>query len=250
MKVVFLGVGEAFDENLANNSHVLLSQTKLLLDCGYAIPRLLWTRFPDSNFLDAIYISHAHADHYMGLPIVLARMTEEGRTRPLQIIAQPSVIEQLPSLFDHAYRHLLEESSFPIEFVHARRGRGLRLNEFTLNFALSRHVISNYAVRVDCNGRSVCYSGDGAYTDATKELYRRADLVIHETYSLEPEIEMHANVTDVMAMCEEVGVQSLAPTHFIRDLRKDKERILSYVESRAGRVRVFVPEPLEEFSFP
>ena len=33
MKIIFLGVGEAFDETLPNNSHLILSDTNLLLDC-------------------------------------------------------------------------------------------------------------------------------------------------------------------------------------------------------------------------
>lgn len=249
MKVIFLGVGEAFDERVGNNAHIVLSETKLLLDCGYAIPRLFWTHFPDPDFLDAVYISHAHADHYMGLPLVLGRMAEDERTRPLKIVSQPSVIKMLPSLINYAYRRLLKELPFPVEFLRASKGEELKLGGLSLNFASSKHVVSNYGVRVEAEGNSVCYSGDGAFTDATKELYRGADLVIHETYTLEPEMQVHANVRDVMAMCDEVGVKRLALTHLRRDVRKDMGEVMRFIESHAGRVRVLVPEPLEEFAF-
>ncbi len=56
MKVIFLGVGEACDERVPNNSHLILSDTKLLLDCGYSAPPQLWKYNPDASFLDAIYI--------------------------------------------------------------------------------------------------------------------------------------------------------------------------------------------------
>jgi ribonuclease BN (tRNA processing enzyme) len=52
-----------------------------------------------------------------------------------------------------------------------------------------------------------------------------------------------------MTMSEEVGVKRLALTHLKRSLRRDKGQILRFVESHAGRVRVLVPEPLEEFAF-
>ncbi|MEF9476067.1 MAG: hypothetical protein L0958_05190 [Candidatus Mariimomonas ferrooxydans] len=65
MEIVFLGVGEAFDETVPNNSHVVLSDTTILLDCGYSVPAQLWKYNANPSFLDAIYISHRHADHYL-----------------------------------------------------------------------------------------------------------------------------------------------------------------------------------------
>ena len=76
MKVVFIGVGEAGDENYPNNSSIILSDTKLLLDCGFAVPQQLWRYNADQDLVDAIYISHMHADHYFGIPVLLIRMLE------------------------------------------------------------------------------------------------------------------------------------------------------------------------------
>ena len=43
MKIQFVGVGEAFDETLPNNSQLLeWENTRLLIDCGYAVPHSLW----------------------------------------------------------------------------------------------------------------------------------------------------------------------------------------------------------------
>jgi len=39
MKIIFLGVGEAFDENLPNNSQLVMSgKINLLLDCDLQFP--------------------------------------------------------------------------------------------------------------------------------------------------------------------------------------------------------------------
>ncbi len=84
MKVEFVGVGEAFDETLPNNSQILQwGDSRLLIDCGYSIPHAFWKHHPDSEYLDAIYISHRHADHYFGLPSILVRMAEDGRKKKL-----------------------------------------------------------------------------------------------------------------------------------------------------------------------
>lgn len=248
MNVTFLGVGEAFDEELVNNSHLIQAHTKLLLDCGYPIPRHLWKYNPRQDFLDAIYLSHAHADHYMGLPILLARMWEEKRTARLKVISHPAVIERIPSLTDHAYPNLLSKLSFPLDLVSIDEGKTLWLNELALDFAPSHHSITNFAIRVTHNERIVCYSGDGVFTKATQELYEGADLLIHECYTLEQEISTHGSVRSVIAMCEDKGVKCLALTHLNRTIRLERDALHRCIEQEAKTVRVIIPESLEEFS--
>ena len=86
-EITVLGCGEAFDDALPNNSYLVrIGGSVLLLDCGYSIPPRLWHFEHDDSAVDLIYISHAHADHYFGLPAVLGRMWEQGRTMPLTIL--------------------------------------------------------------------------------------------------------------------------------------------------------------------
>jgi ribonuclease BN (tRNA processing enzyme) len=68
MKIVFLGVGSAFDENYPNTS-VLIStdKTSLMLDCGDSAARQLWKIASGNDSIDAIYITHHHPDHYLEL---------------------------------------------------------------------------------------------------------------------------------------------------------------------------------------
>ena len=103
MKVVFLGVGEAADENHPCNSHLILSKTNLLLDCGYSIPRQVWKYNKDKDLIDAIYISHLHADHCFGLPALLIRMMEEKRTKPVAIICKTEFVTQIKQIIDLGY---------------------------------------------------------------------------------------------------------------------------------------------------
>lgn len=247
MKVIFLGVGEAFDETLVNNSHIIHSDTKLLLDCGYAIPRHLWKHYPEANFIDAVYLSHAHADHYLGLPVLLARLWEDGRTKPLEVIAQSRVIKKFLTVINYAYKGLLDDMPFPVNFVGVSKESKVRLNELTLSFAQSKHIERNFAVRVEGGGKVICYSGDGVQTRATRDLYRDADLLIHEAYDIEEEVYTHACLKNVIPMCEEVKVKTLALTHVRRDVRRDRALIFSSIEKYARRVRVLLPEQLDEF---
>ncbi len=104
MKVEFVGVGEAFDETLPNNSQILEWQdARLLIDCGYSIPQALWKLHPDPEYLDAIYISHRHADHYFGLPSVLVRLAEDKRKKPMTVISAEGTRQTVLEMIDYAY---------------------------------------------------------------------------------------------------------------------------------------------------
>ena len=64
MKVTFLGVGEAFDEN---NTHTCIlveaAGRRMLVDCGATAPPSVWHQSKRPDYLDGIFISHFHADH-------------------------------------------------------------------------------------------------------------------------------------------------------------------------------------------
>ncbi len=185
MKVVFLGVGEAFDENCPNNLVLILSdQTKLLLDCGYSHPQI-WKYNSDKDFLDAIFVSHCHADHYFGLPAVFLRMWEDGRKKPLRLICQKGFRKIIEDMLEIAYLGFSRKFQFNINYMEVSSGESLKLDDLTLSFAPTTHSLANLAVKVSDGKHSACYSGDGMFNEQTEGLYQCSDLVIQETYSLE-----------------------------------------------------------------
>ena len=171
MEVVILGCGEAFDADLPNTSLLINGNTRLLIDCGFSAAQQLWKAAPEADAVDAIYITHGHADHYFGVPAVLTRMWEEGRTKPLVVVSQDYVLEQLPGVLEMAYRGLPAKYRFPIEHRVVKPGDTVEVADMTLRFAETQHPSKNCAVRVETQGRSICYSGDGGFTSASRQLY-------------------------------------------------------------------------------
>src|SRR3954464_7841441 len=161
MRYPLLGVGEAFDAPLGNTSALLTAESRLLLDCGYAVPASLWAHDGDPDFLDGIYISHAHGDHYFGWPPVIGRMWESGRTKELAIVTQPAVSDKRRNAMELACPGILAACKFDLRFVPAAVGARVQWREFALGFAPSTHSVPNLAVRVETGGRSFAYSGDG-----------------------------------------------------------------------------------------
>jgi ribonuclease BN (tRNA processing enzyme) len=248
MKIVFLGVGEAFDEKFPNSSHLILSDTKLLLDCGYTAPVQIWKYNPDQSLLDALYISHTHADHYFGIPPLLTRMWEEKRKKPLTIICPRGSKQTVEELIEYGYRGISGLYEFTINYREADAQRSIWLKEFKLSFSQTEHPANNHAVKISDGNHKVCYSGDGMFRKETEDLYRNADLVIHEAYTLDKKIPNHACIKDLIDMAKRNNVKCLALTHLQRDFRKiELEKLKKEVQNE--EVKVLIPEPFEEYEF-
>ena len=247
MKIKVLGCGEAFDDRYVNTSLLLESGgCKVLLDCGYSVPPQLWRSVEDASAIDLIYISHAHADHYFGVPAVLGRMWEEGRTKPLILMSQPSVLDHIRQLMDFGYTGLSARFKYQIEYMPIQPGRTWEWKHLSFDFAPTRHAVSNLAIRVQTGGKTFCYSGDGTVTNETRALFTGADLVIHEAYRFEP-LPIHADIPGLIQMAEEQRVRGLAFVHVQRDLRAKPERIHEAIAEARGRAIVSMPEPLSDF---
>ncbi len=219
-----LGAGEAFDETLGNTSALAAAESTVLIDCGYAGPFQVWRHDSSPDLIDAIYISHAHADHYFGLPALLARMWEEGRKKPLTLISQASVLDQISQILELGYVGLRKRFEFPIETVEASPGKEVTYREFKMKFAPTIHSTTNLAVRMETSGRSFCFSGDGMFTNESQALFKGADLVLHEAFSFE-QSPVHADIPRLIQMAEEAGVKHLVLTHVQRRVRKDDARL-------------------------
>lgn len=244
MDVTILGCGEAFDERFPNTSLLVRSHATMLLDCGYSVPPQVWTHAPGAESIDLIYISHAHADHYFGVPALLGRLWEDGRSKPLTIVSQQSVIDQLRDLMEYGYRALARRFQFPIEYLSAEQGKTVEISGATFDFAATKHSVSNLAVRIRAEGKTVCYSGDGMFTNESRDLFRDADLLVHEAYFFD-ESPVHADIGRLLQMAAAQHVRQTALVHVQRDLRRSPSRIHQAIAT-AG-IAATMPEPLAKF---
>lgn len=248
MRVIFLGVGEAFDENYPNNSALIFSEkASLMIDCGDSAVRQLWKFCKgDFNLPDGLYITHRHSDHLFGLPALLGRFHEEKRTKPFTIICTKALHDDVRVAASYAYKGLETDFPFKVQVVEIEDGQSMEFHDMELSFALARHSTPVLAVRIEHGGKSFCYSGDGMFS-LREGFYAGLDLLAQETYLYDQEIIGHACVTGAVKFAEDNGVRKLALVHLNKRFRK--EGLPKVRDSiRSDEVEVVIPEPMDEIS--
>jgi ribonuclease BN (tRNA processing enzyme) len=252
MEAVFLGVGEACDERLCNTSVLLrereLTGMTLLLDAGFSVPWPFFNEVRDPNELDGVWISHFHGDHFFGLPLILLRLWETGRSKPLLVLGPPGVQSRIKEAMGLAYPGLPDKMHFGLEFAELHPGSsGEHLQAFW-QVEASDHPRQNLALRLQCGGRSVYYSGDGRPTPQCATMAQGCDLMIHEAYLVEGEMAGHCSVKECLDLAADSKAGALALVHL---QRKERAKALAHLEKEgipSQERRVFLPEPGQRVS--
>ncbi|MBN1114153.1 MAG: ribonuclease Z [Oligoflexia bacterium] len=197
MKLQVIGSGEAFDGEKVNSSFLLSGEkTKLLIDCGFTVPHALWRM--NIRDIDGVYITHFHGDHVMGLPALITRMFEEQRKEPLIIIGQTGARDYVINILDSAYRGIYSKLCYELLFYEKTANH--RFNEFDMQFTNTTHSVSNQAVCVTSNNKTICFSGDGAPTEKLIKLYTRHpnSIVIQECFTLKKDSPYHCSLDEIL----------------------------------------------------
>jgi ribonuclease BN (tRNA processing enzyme) len=246
MEITILGCGEAFDERLPNTSILVRSRGgAMLLDCGYSIPPQVWKTVADPNEIDLIYISHPHADHYFGLPALLGRWWEDNRTKPLTILSRTDLLDPIRALMESGYLQLASRFRYDVNYHSAEPGKTVKLCDAAFDFAQTEHSVTNYAIRIQTEGKAFCYSGDGMYTKDSIGLFSGVDLLVHEAYWFES-THVHADIDGLIAVADREAVDRLALVHVQRIIRREPAPVLAAM-ARAANVDVTLPEPLARY---
>lgn len=248
MEVIFLGVGEAFDEELPNTSVLIRygkgdSATTFLLDCGFTAPPQFWREEPDVNVLDGIWLSHFHADHCFGLPAMMVRFWEEGRRKELTLLGQKGIDSFTRKCLDLAYPGFYERLTFPLTFIELEPDKRLEIFGLSFQTAENGHSQRDLALRIDGKGESIYYSGDGKPTPEGIALAQGSQLMIHEAFHMESEIPGHGTIKGSIDMAKRCEASNLALVHIQRDVRRQAIDRMHELKKMSEPLNVMIPEP-------
>lgn len=86
LRVTFLGTGGTLPTPNRNPSAILINREGelILFDCGEGTQQQMM-RAKTGMKINSIFITHFHADHFLGIPGLIQTMSFNGRTEPLDI---------------------------------------------------------------------------------------------------------------------------------------------------------------------
>ncbi|MDR9827514.1 MBL fold metallo-hydrolase [Vibrio sp. FNV 38] len=186
-KVHTLGVGDAYD-GANTNASIIVKQNKytLLIDCGPTVPAALFRNEMSCHELDAIYITHSHPDHCLGLTTLLNWMDSKQRKRPIKLIVQREQMAIIEPLVRFAHWPT-DALGYEIEWCESEKLS--TLGPWQVQTAPTQHAVNNLSLHLtSALGYQLLYSGDGQLTGKSLELACSSDLVFAECETIAPHV--------------------------------------------------------------
>jgi len=216
----------------------------IILDAGTGIFPLSQTLLGDGPVRAHIFNTHSHWDHIQGLPFFIPlfipgnHVTVYGAYDP---IGQNSIEEILTAQLQYRFFPIREsELNAKIDYVTLREGDPVILGDTTVTPILMNHPVVNFGYRIDCNGKSMFFTGDheppyNIYNPEDDEFamyesllhqknnnmieqIRDVDLLISDASYTEEEYPAkkgwgHGTFNSGMALAEQAGAKHLLLTH-------------------------------------
>lgn len=149
---------------------------RLLLDLGNGAFGVLQS-LADPATVDALFLSHLHADHCLDVApfVVWHRYSGRSAGRLVPVYAPVGAERRLAAAYDVDGDALTDV----FDFVPVGAG-ALTIGPFAVELARTAHPVECYAIRLNAGGRSLVYTGDTGTCDAIADLARGADLLLAE----------------------------------------------------------------------
>ena len=245
-EILFCGTGSAIPCKHRNVSGIYLrmeNSNSMLLDVGEGTVGQLLRAKKSENFRDvlfgikAVWISHPHADHHLGILRLLTERKAITGT-PLVLIAAPNLLsflkeyEMVDASLSESYIFMdcrdiaqnTQQLAWSKERLEDHRGKMQKLeNELGVVSCVSvpvSHCRHSYAVII--KGTSfgcVAYSGDCRPSTQFAKAALNADILIHEatfTDGMEKEavLKKHSTVGEALGVGKAMNARTIVLTHF------------------------------------
>lgn len=197
LSFVAAGVGDAFSALYYSSCLVVEAEgRRLLIDCPHPIRKILREAGEacgadlDLDGVDAVVLTHLHADHASGLE-GYGYFSHFVLQRRAKLVVHPAVahrlwdghlaagMECLMDPADHRVHGKTRDDYF--EIVEMSESAPVEIGPFSIACRRTVHHVPTTALRIAAGGRSLGYSADTAFDLALIDWLSAADLIVHET---------------------------------------------------------------------
>jgi len=242
MRITVLGKSPSWQDAGGACSGYLIEDgdAKLLLDCGNGVFSKLRERL-DYVDLDAILISHLHADHFLDVVPYAYALTYAPRQQPVPVggypgtdnPARPRLIA--PTGARQCFRQVvgawgnedLVENAFALEEYDA--GSTVEVGPIRARFREVPHFTTTYAINFSSSngGGRITYGADSRPAEELVEIARDTDLLLIEATLPRPErtgVRGHMTPSEAGDHARRAGARRVVLTHISDELDPDWAR--------------------------
>ncbi|MFC9425346.1 MULTISPECIES: MBL fold metallo-hydrolase [unclassified Streptomyces] len=219
MKLTVVGCSGSFPSAGSACSSYLVEADdfRLLLDLGNGALGEL-QRHCGLYDLDAIFLSHLHADHCIdmcGYFVARYYRFDGGRCDAIPVYGPEGTEQRLTTAYADTPSDKAMSEVF--DFHTLKPGSGsFDIGPFSVRTEKVAHPVDTFAIRVEHEGRSLTYSGDTGVCDPLVELAEDTDLFLCEaafTYGKEDVEGLHLNGREAGAHAARARARRLVLTH-------------------------------------
>ena len=230
VSVTFLGSGDALGSGGRFQTCILVtsSTTRFLLDCGASSLIAMKKQGISPATIETILVTHLHGDHFAGIPFFILDAQFSRREAPLLIAGPPGVQARVRDAMEILFPRSSETvQRFPITYVELSASTPSRVGALRLTAEPVVHFCGAppYALRIECGGRTIAYSGDTEWTETLVKVAAGADLFICEAYYFDKKMRFHLDYRSLLEQEEKLSYKRLVLTHMSDDMLKRRSEV-------------------------
>ncbi len=159
--------------------------------------------------IDAVFITHFHADHLYGLPFLLFEYGyATPRDRDLTIVGPPGIEQRTRMLTEAGFPNVFSKDiARRLVFIELKDGFSSEIAGLKLLARAVDHVeeFPCFGYRAAIDGRTVAYSGDSMICDALRDLADGADVFVVECSCWDGTCGPHLGPNDIRELRRRLG---------------------------------------------
>lgn len=207
LDLLFLGSGNAFASGRYWSSF-LLNGRYLFEASPVALPHLKQCGVALDE-IEAIFVSHFHGDHFLGLPFLLLEYAEmTPREKELKIIGPPGIEERTRIMTAAAFPNVFERGmKYNVTYHELQDGKRGEVGDLRFLARSVDHVsgLDCFGYRVEVGGRTLAYSGDSTMCQALVDLAQGADAFVVECSCWNDACGPHLSPRDIRELRSRLG---------------------------------------------